>query len=179
MWEFTPLSLKGACLIKLPKFDDHRGSFIKTFQSSVFEKNGIEFNCAESFFSISNQNVIRGMHFQIPPYDHSKIVFCPQGAILDVIVDLRGDSPTFGQYEAHILSADNCNAFFIPQGFAHGFKSLQDNTITYYMVSSEHNVTADSGILYNSFGMNWGDEEFIVSDRDKNFSSLANFNTPF
>ena len=179
MWQLERLPLSDASLITLPKFDDNRGSFIKTFQASLFQQNGIDFDLKESYFSLSHKNVIRGMHFQLPPHDHSKIVFCPQGSILDVIVDLRKESATYGQYVAQVLSQDNHKAFFIPKGFAHGFKSLEDNTITYYLVSSEHHGAADAGIHYDSFGMDWGKEDAILSERDQKFVTLSNFDSPF
>src|ERR1041384_2693086 len=120
----TPLSLPGACLLQLPAFTDARGLFVKTFQDSLLHAQGIHFTLKESYFSLSKKDVIRGMHFQTPPHQHSKIVFCPQGAILDVIIDLRKNSATYGRYYAQELSAENHLAYYIPEGFAHGFKSL-------------------------------------------------------
>lgn len=179
MWNFQALPLEGAFLITLPEFEDNRGLFIKAYQEGIFKSQGIAFELKESYCSVSRKDVIRGMHFQLPPYDHSKIVFCPQGSILDVIVDLRKDAPTYGQYHAEVLSAENHRAFFIPKGFAHGFKSLEDHSITYYLVSSEHNSTADAGILYNSFGMDWQTAQPILSERDLTFKSLEAFLSPF
>lgn len=179
MWQLEALTLADAQLITLPKFEDERGSFIKTFQNSIWSNAQIEFSLAESYFSISHKDVIRGMHFQLPPYDHSKIVFCPQGRILDVILDLRKSSPTYGQFEARELSAENHKAFFIPKGFAHGFKALEDNSITYYLVSSEHHAPSDAGIHLDSFGMDWETVSPIISNRDKGFVEWKDFDSPF
>ena len=123
--------------------------------------------------------MIRGMHFQLPPHQHSKIVFCPQGAILDVIVDLRKNSPTYKQCFANELSAENHKAYFIPKGFAHGFKSLTDDAMTYYLVSSEYSKPHDTGIYYDSLGFDWSVKNPIISQRDRSFIFLDGFESPF
>ena len=179
MFQFEPLALDGAFMITLPAFEDNRGSFIKTFQSHFFQQHNIDFTLAESYFSLSKKDVIRGMHFQVPPHHHSKIVFCPQGSILDVLVDLRTDSKTYGQYVANELSAQNHKAYFIPEGFAHGFKALTENAMTYYLVSSEHSKDHDAGIHYNSIRMNWETTTPIISERDLSFPTLNDFQSPF
>lgn len=179
MWQFKSIPLEGAKLLSLPAFADDRGDFIKTFHESTLRANGIDFRLKESYFSHSHKDVIRGMHFQTPPHQHAKIVFCPQGRILDVILDLRKSSATYGQYFAHELSAENHLAYYIPEGFAHGFISLEDNSITYYLVSSEYSKEHDTGILYNSFGYNWEVEKPIISERDLSFPGLGEFKSPF
>ncbi|MBX2907012.1 MAG: dTDP-4-dehydrorhamnose 3,5-epimerase family protein [Taibaiella sp.] len=171
--------LNGAKLISLPASSDLRGNFIKTFHESSFAKAGIEFTLRESYYSFSHKDVIRGMHFQLPPHDHSKIVFCPVGRIMDVIVDLRRSSPTYGQHYASELSADNHKAYFIPEGFAHGFKALTENAMTYYLVSTEYNGAHDTGISYDSIGYDWQVSAPILSARDLSFGSLADFRSPF
>lgn len=177
--EFNPLPLKGAYIISLPKFIDDRGVFVKTFNAEIFSKNGIEFELKESYFSFSKKDVIRGMHFQLPAHEHAKVVYCPQGAILDVIVDLRKESATYGQYFAHELSAENHLAYYIPEGFAHGFKALTDDAMTYYLVSSGYNQQSDTGILWDSFGFDWQCTSPIISARDLSFQSLNEFDSPF
>ncbi len=178
MWEFESI-LNGAYIITLPAFYDDRGSFVKTFHDTTLKEHGINFQLKESYFSFSKKDVIRGMHFQLPPHHHAKVVFCPHGAIEDVIVDLRRDSPTYGQYAATVLSAENHKAYYIPKGFAHGFKSLTDDAITYYLVSSEYSKEHDTGVLYNSFGHVWNVENPIISERDLSFPELKDFNSPF
>ncbi len=179
MAQLQPIPLQGAYIIDMPAFDDARGSFIKTFHATTLAQHGIDFQLKESYFSISNKNVVRGMHFQTPPHQHAKIVFCPQGAILDVIVDLRKASPTYGQHFATELSAANHKAYYIPEGFAHGFKALTEGAITYYLVSSEYSQQHDTGIRYDSIGYDWQLPAPIISTRDLSFPTLQDFDSPF
>jgi dTDP-4-dehydrorhamnose 3,5-epimerase len=167
--------LEGVYIINNFNAPDNRGLFVKTFNKSVFQELNLDFEIRESYFSVSKKEVIRGMHFQLPPLDHDKLVYVPYGSILDVVLDLRKESPT---YKCHIsveLSADNKKSIFIPKGLAHGFKSLEDNTITVYNVSSEYNPSADTGINYQSFGFNWEEEEPIISKRDLLFQNFDVF----
>lgn len=166
-------------ILDLPSFKDMRGSFVKTFNDTLFQSWGIQFQLKESYFSTSELNVIRGMHFQLPPQQHAKIVFCPIGAILDVALDLRKESPTYGQCFSQILSGENHKAFYIPEGFAHGFKSLSSGSLTYYLVSSEYHPASDTGIAFNSFGFDWESANPILSDRDAQFISFDQFESPF
>lgn len=179
MWQIDNLQLADARLITLPKFNDIRGSFVKAFHESTLKDAGIDFTLRESYFSFSKKDVIRGMHFQLPPQQHSKIVYCPQGAILDIIIDLRKNSPTYLHYFAQELSAENHLAYYIPEGFAHGFKSLKDDSLTYYLVSSEHSQAHDTGIRFDSFGYDWQTPEAIISARDLSFPELKDFQSPF
>ncbi|RYE25319.1 MAG: dTDP-4-keto-6-deoxy-D-glucose epimerase [Sphingobacteriales bacterium] len=179
MAQLTPIPLQGAYIIDMPAFADDRGSFIKTFHATTLAQQGIEFNLKESYFSLSKKDVVRGMHFQTPPHQHAKIVFCTQGSILDVIVDLRKGSPTFMQHFASELSAANHKAYYIPEGFAHGFKALTDDAVTYYLVSSEYSQPHDTGIRYDSIGYNWQVPNPIISTRDLSFPTLQEFISPF
>ncbi len=173
------LPLDGCFLIEQPAFTDDRGLFVKTFHDTILRDAGISFSLKESYFSISNKDVIRGMHFQLPHHQHSKIVFCPKGAILDVIVDLRRGSATYGQHHAEVLSAENHKAYFIPEGFAHGFKAITDDALTYYLVSSEYHKESDTGIRWDSFGYDWQSESPVISARDRSFEGLETFQTHF
>lgn len=166
-------------IIDLPAFSDQRGSFIKTFHQTNFRLIGINFQLQESYYSISSKDVIRGMHFQLPPHQHSKIVYCSFGAILDVIVDIRKASPDFGKSFSQVLSAENHKAFYIPEGFAHGFKALTEGAVTNYLVSSEYNQASDTGIAFDSFNFDWQCTQPIMSERDKNFPRLSQFDSPF
>jgi len=179
MFQFEPLPLRGAYLIKLPAFFDNRGVFTKTFQEHFFKEADIHFELKESYFSLSKKDVIRGMHFQTPPHHHAKIVYCPMGSILDVIVDLRKNSETYGKHYSTILSAENHMAYYIPEGFAHGFKALTENAMTYYLVSSEHSKEHDAGIRFDSFGMDWESDQPILSERDLSFEKMEDYITPF
>lgn len=177
--QINDTSLKGIYLIQFPAFADERGLFVKTFHEPTLQQAGLSFELKESFFSFSKKDVIRGMHFQIPPHDHTKIVFCPKGAILDVVVDIRKDSPTYGHQFSVELSERNNQALFIPSGFAHGFKSLEDDTQAFYLVSTAHHPASDAGIRYDSFGFDWGVENPIVSKRDQSFATLVDYQSPF
>jgi dTDP-4-dehydrorhamnose 3,5-epimerase len=172
-------ALKGVYIINNFVAQDDRGTFVKTFNKQNFENNELNFEIRESYFSISQKDVIRGMHFQLPPYDHQKLVYVAQGSIIDVIVDLRVNSKTYKKAISVELSSKNRKSAFIPKGFAHGFKSLEDNTITIYNVSTEYNSNYDTGISYHSFGFDWEVINPIVSTRDLLFESVNEFKSPF
>lgn len=173
--------LEGVYIINNFNASDDRGLFVKTFNKNLFLEFNLNFEIKESYFSISKKNVIRGMHFQLPPFDHEKLVFVPKGSIIDVVVDLRINSSTYKKYISIELSDKNKKSIFIPKGLAHGFKSLADDTITVYNVASEYNPEADAGIHYNSFSFDWGVQEPIISKRDTEFTGLSSFckNNPF
>lgn len=179
MWQIQNQPIPDVRLITLPQHQDTRGTFIKTFNQDSFSEFGIDFSIRESYFSISNAQVIRGMHFQRPPHHHAKIIFCPAGAILDVALDLRKASLTYGECVSVVLSAENHRALYIPEGFAHGFKALTDDAITYYLVSSGHKPDHDMGIRWNSFGFDWAVDHPTLSVRDQQFPMLADFSSPF
>jgi dTDP-4-dehydrorhamnose 3,5-epimerase len=178
---FEKTILEGVCIINNFNITDDRGLFVKTFNKNLFQGENIDFEIRESYFSISKRNVIRGMHFQLPPHDHEKLVYVPHGAILDVVVDLRKNSSTYGKHISIELSDQNKKSIFIPKGFAHGFKSLLDDTITVYNVATEYNSIADSGIHYNSFGFDWNIYHPILSLRDESLLEFNSFseNSPF
>jgi dTDP-4-dehydrorhamnose 3,5-epimerase len=142
-------------------------------------EQGIQFELRESFYSISKKDVIRGLHFHKPPFDHAKIVFCSKGAILDVALDLRTDSATYGQHVMQELSAENHLAMYIPRGFAHGFLSLEEESQTFYFVDGVYDAASDTGILYRDAGINWPVENPILSERDLSFPSIHQFQSPF
>ena len=174
----TPI--KDLKIIELFHMTDERGSFSKTYNQSSLEKLGLPpFTIKESFFSFSKKGVVRGMHFQLPPHDHSKIVFVPKGAVLDVVVDLRKKSDTYGQHMEIELSDQNYLALYIPSGFAHGFQALEDDTLIYYLVSSEYAPAYDTGIHYLSCDIEWPLEIKGTSDRDNTFVNFDQFESPF
>ena len=172
-------AIDGVYIINNFNAADDRGLFVKTFNSNSFKENNLDFKIRESYYSISKKNVIRGMHFQLPPYDHEKLVYIPKGSILDVIVDLRKKSKTYKKFISVNLSDENKKSIFIPKGLAHGFKSLENDTITVYNVATEYNPIADMGIKFDSFGFNWETEEPIVSERDSAFDFFNEFKSPF
>ena len=172
-------ALSGVFILEQSVFKDPRGAFVKIFQESFFKERGLECDFKENYYTRSKEDVIRGMHFQTPPYDHAKLVTVIHGTILDVILDLRKGSPTFGQYETFELSRENRKSIYIPRGFAHGFTVLGESAIAYYMVTSEYNAEHDCGIRYDSFGLDWPVVNPIVSDRDKAFPAFSEFKSPF
>lgn len=173
------MEISGLFLIKPKKFEDARGKFVKTFHLDTLKENGLNGDFVESYYSISKKNVLRGMHFQTPPYDHEKLVYVPYGSVLDVIIDIRKGSPTYGTCVSQILSASNGHIFYIPKGCAHGFLSLEDNSNVTYMQTTMHAPNNDGGINYDSFGFTWNADDAIISQRDKALPNISDFVTPF
>jgi len=177
--EIYPTDISGLMILKNPIFKDIRGFFQKIFSFNEFENNNLNVDFKEFYYSVSHKNVIRGMHFQTPPYEHSKLVFVNQGSVIDVVVDLRKLSPTYGKYFSIELTDSNEVALYIPIGLAHGFCSKMDNTIVNYLQTTVYSQKNDKGVLYNSFGFDWQIEHPILSDRDLTFQSFHHFKTPF
>lgn len=151
---------------------DKRGVFVKTFNADLFVKHGLNFDFKESFYSVSYKDVIRGMHFQLPPMDHEKLVYVVSGEILDVVVDIRKESITYGQHIAIELNEKNRKGLYIGKGYAHGFLTRSEIAIVCYMTTSVYSKHHDTGIKWNSFGCNWGTSNPIISERDANFRDL-------
>ena len=177
--ELVKTNIEGLLILEPNIFKDNRGKFIKTFTDDFFKENNLDINIKETYYSISNKDVIRGMHFQTPPYDHMKLVYVPYGNIIDVVLDIRKDSVTYGEYFSTELSDKNGKILIIPKGLAHGFKSLDENTNVTYMQTSCYAPNNDGGVRYNSFGFDWNCEKPKFSDRDMMFPTLEEFNTPF
>jgi dTDP-4-dehydrorhamnose 3,5-epimerase len=170
----------SGCYELLPKvFLDERGTFVKTFHEDIFRDCGLETNFAEEYYSVSYKNVIRGLHFQLPPKEHTKIVYCVQGSVQDVVVDLRIQSPTYGKFEIFSLSAEKANMVYIPIGLAHGFEVLSETAIMMYKVSSVYSPEHDTGILWNSVNIPWQTRNPIISQRDQSFIEFPNFRSLF
>jgi dTDP-4-dehydrorhamnose 3,5-epimerase len=176
---FIPCLLPGCYLVHFPNFRDHRGLFVKSFQRSAFESIGLECDFVESFYTESGESILRGMHFQVPPFDHAKLIYCMSGAIHDVALDLRVGSPTYGHHETYDLSAEYNNAVYLPRGIAHGFFVRDSPAIVVYEVTSEHSPTHDTGVRWNSFGAQWPHESPITSERDDKLTPFAQFESPF
>ena len=172
------LQIKGVCLINNFFREDDRGLFVKPFSHIVDSLKDLHFEINEIYYSISKKDVIRGMHFQRPPMDHAKLIYLTSGKITDVLLDLRKSSTSYKKYITIDLTAHE-NALFIPPGIAHGFLSMEKDTTVVYNQSSVYSQDHDEGILWNSFGYDWGIENPILSNRDKSFCCLVNFNSPF
>ena len=158
---------------------DDRGVFVKTFQRSVVESLGVSSDWPEQFFSSSSRGVIRGLHFQTPPADHDKLVYCVRGAAFDVVVDLRIGSPTYGETETFKLDGVSWGGLFLPKGLAHGFAALEDDTIMAYATSSEYDASHDAGVRWDSLDIEWPFATPVVSARDWSFPALEDFASPF
>lgn len=171
--------IEGCLEFRSKVFEDSRGFFVKTFSEKSFSALGIDTNFTETFYTVSGARVLRGMHFQLPPADHAKLVYCISGSIMDVGLDLRCGSPTFGEHEVVNLSAETNNAFYLPRGLAHGFYVVRAPAVVMYHVTSEHAPALDSGIAWDSFGASWPDANPLLSQRDAGFQALASFKSPF
>lgn len=170
--------LAGVKVISLNCFEDLRGSFVKTFSHSLLNASGLIFDFHEEFYSFSKKGVIRGMHFQLPPHDHDKIVYCPLGGVLDVLLDLRR-GPDQGRVVSIILDSATPRLLYIPRGIAHGFKSLVDNSLMIYKTSSEYAPSHDAGIRWDSIDFDWQISAPIVSTRDAGHPALSDIKSPF
>jgi len=159
----------------LPAFraDDDRGRFVKVHPRA--DEPTWDPGWAETYYSTSKRGVIRGMHLQLPPHDHHKLVHCMAGRAIDVILDLRSGSPTFGRHTTIELGAETPEVVVVPPGCAHGFQAVADNTVMLYLVSSVHAPTADTGIVWDSFGCRWPLPPSAVSTRDEGLPTLAEF----
>lgn len=171
--KYTPLEIKDSYLIEIEPHRDNRGFFSRGFsRKEMFDKTGINFEVCQANISYNiKRGTIRGMHYQMPPYEEIKIVSCVKGAIFDVVLDLRKDSPTYLKWLGFELSEDNYKMLVIPKGCAHGFQSLKDDTILNYKVSQYFNPNADSGVRYDdkAFNIDWPIKENItISDKDLN-----------
>tara|TARA_B100000780_G_C20885321_1_gene352279 strand:+ start:51 stop:593 length:543 start_codon:yes stop_codon:yes gene_type:complete len=168
--------IEGVYIINNWNVIDDRGLFVKIFNKKQFQESGINFEIKESYYSISKKDVIRGMHFQLPPHDHEKLVYVASGEVIDVVIDLRKNSSTYKEHISVKLSSENKKSIFIPKGLAHGFKSLKNGTITVYNVATGYKNISDGGISYDSFGFDWGVINPIISQRDCSFNTLKEFN---
>lgn len=133
----------------------------------------------EQYHSYSNKNVIRGMHFQLPPHDHTKLVYCASGSVTDLILDLRKSSQTYGNFFKIAFTSDSAQALYIPSGIAHGFAAIGEPAIMVYNVTSEYEPHHDAGIHWNSFVYNCGLELPAISERDQSLMSFERFISPF
>lgn len=168
-FEFENLEIEGLMLVKPRVFGDNRGFFIESYKKSEFVANGIDCEFIQDNHSKSTKGVLRGLHYQIEPKAQAKLLRCTEGKILDVAVDLRKDSKTFGKYCKVELSEENKFMFFIPRGFAHGFLVLSDEAELMYKTDNEYSIEHDRGLLWcdNNVNVDWGTDNPILSDKDK------------
>jgi dTDP-4-dehydrorhamnose 3,5-epimerase len=169
--KFTPIPLSGAFVIDIEPHGDERGQFARTFCTREFEARGLETAVAQCSMSWNaRRGTLRGVHYQQPPHDEAKLVRVVAGAIFDVAVDVRPDSPTRGKWFGVELTAANARSFYLPRGFAHGFLTLEDASVVHYQMSSVYEPTASHGFRFDDpdVGIAWPFPPVVVSDRDLN-----------
>ncbi len=179
---FERTSIEDVILIKPTLFGDDRGYFFESFHQQKFnEFVGKQINFAQDNESKSSKNVLRGLHFQAPPFAQGKLVRVIQGSVLDVALDIRKSSKTYGQFVSFVLSADNKMQAFIPEGFAHGFLTLEDQTIFQYKCTNYYHPQSEGSILWNDSALSipWNVEQPILSPKDEKGMLLKDFHSPF
>jgi len=178
---FKKTSIDGLMIIEPRIFKDERGYFTETYQFEKFKEAGISLNFVQDNQSESIRGTLRGLHFQKPPFDQAKLVRVVRGRVLDVAVDIRKGSPSFGKYEMVELSAENHLQFFIPSGFAHGFIALEDQTLFTYKCSNYYDKASEGGLLWNdpSIKIEWNFEKPLVSEKDQVLPGLQDLDSPF
>jgi len=172
--------IKDLLILSPAVFTDDRGYFLESYNrktlTSLFDLEFVQDNESKS-----QKGVLRGLHFQKPPFAQGKLVRVITGSVLDVVVDLRKESPTYGRHFKHILSAENKKQLYVPEGFAHGFLVLEDDTVFSYKCTNYYNKEAEMSIKWNDSTLNidWSTEHPIISEKDKNAENFAKFVSPF
>jgi dTDP-4-dehydrorhamnose 3,5-epimerase len=173
---FTETKLAGAFVIELERRTDQRGFFSRTFCQQEFGAHGLNSQVVQCNVSFNKRKgTLRGMHYQAAPFAEAKLVRCTSGSIYDVIIDLRPASPTFKQYFAVELSAENCRMLYIPEDFAHGFQTLQDDTEVFYQMAQRYSAEHARGVRWNdpAFGIEWPEGARMIIDRDQNYPDFV------
>jgi dTDP-4-dehydrorhamnose 3,5-epimerase len=169
---FRETRLKGAYIVDIERREDDRGFFARTWCRREFEAHGLNSRLAQCSISFnSKKGTLRGMHYQVKPFEEAKLVRCTRGSLFDVIIDLRRDSPTFKGHLGVTLTSDNRSMLYVPEGFAHGFLTLEANTEVHYQISEFHAPDHAKGVRWNdpAFGIAWPSDVMIISDRDRNY----------
>ncbi len=169
---FTQTKLKGAFAVEIQKFEDERGFFARTWCRREFEAHGLDPGLVQCNISFNlKAGTLRGMHYQAKPFEEAKLIRCTRGAIHDVIVDLRPDSPTFGQHVSFLLTSENRRMLFVPKSFGHGFLTLEDETEVFYQMSEFYSPEHARGFRWNDprFAIDWPYEINVISERDRSY----------
>ena len=179
--EIEKTHIEGLVIVKPNVFPDSRGYFFESFNKEKFKNMGLNASFVQDNISKSSKNVLRGLHFQNPPYAQGKLVHVLRGAVLDVAVDIRKDSATYGQHYCIELSEENKLQFYIPEGFAHGFLTLEDDTIFSYKCTQLYNKESEGSIKWDDpdLGINWQSNNPIVSPKDQMAPNFQNFISKF
>lgn len=173
---FAETKLPGAFIIEVERLEDERGFFARAWCKKEFEAHSLNSDWAQANLAFSRRRgTLRGLHYQVAPYEEAKLVRCIRGAIYDVIVDLRPESPTYRQWLGVELTADNHKMLYVPEGFAHGYQTLADNTETFYQVSQFYSPESERGLRYDdpAFGIEWPIDVQVISDKDKSWSDYS------
>ncbi len=173
--KFIETNIIGVYIIELEEISDSRGFFSRTWCKHEFEKHGLTSNVSQTNISFNHlKGTLRGMHYQASPHEETKLVRCTKGSLFDVAVDLREESNTFGEWVGVELSEENHRMLFIPEGLAHGYQTLQDNTEVFYQVSEFYAPDADRGARYDDikFGISWPLDVSVISEKDANWPYL-------
>ncbi|MEO5570923.1 MAG: dTDP-4-dehydrorhamnose 3,5-epimerase [Bacteroidia bacterium] len=172
--KFTPLELKGLVLIEPKILTDNRGYFFESWHEKRFADAGLNLNFVQDNESCSAKGVLRGFHFQIPPYEQGKLVRVVKGSALDIVVDIRKSSQTYGKHYKVLLDDKQRNVLWIPPGFAHGFLSMEENTVFVYKCTNFYDKPSEKGILWNDpeLDIDWGINNPLVSDKDLELPGL-------
>ncbi|MCF8258401.1 MAG: dTDP-4-dehydrorhamnose 3,5-epimerase [Flavobacteriales bacterium] len=173
--------LAGLLIIRPKVFEDGRGYFFETYNKKAYNDAGLHLDVVQSNISKSDNGVVRGLHYQNPPHAQGKLVRVLRGRALDVALDIRKESPTFGRHFALELSEDNKVAIWVPPGFAHGFRTLEDNTLFFYDCTGTYHKAAEGNVLWNdpALAIDWGISDPVLSERDANAPLLADCNSLF
>jgi dTDP-4-dehydrorhamnose 3,5-epimerase len=179
--KITTTPIEGILIIEPQIFKDSRGYFFESYNQDKMEAAGIALSFVQDNQSLSQKGAVRGLHFQAPPFEQGKLVRVVAGAVRDVVVDIRKNSPTYGQHFSIDLSAENQLMFWIPPGFAHGFETLADNTIFLYKCTNMYHKNSEGGLLWNdpAIGIKWQTQDAIVSEKDMILPTLKDFVSPF
>jgi len=179
--DVSKTDLEGIYIITPDIYEDDRGYFFESYNKSKFDALDITEHFVQDNQSKSDKGVLRGLHFQHPPFSQSKLVRVIKGSVLDVVLDIRKKSPTYGRYFSVILDEMKKKMLYIPVGFAHGFLTLEDNTVFAYKCSNIYNKLSDDTLLWNDINLNinWNIKNPILSEKDKNGKKFADFNSPF
>lgn len=179
--EIQDTFIEGLKIIKPKVFFDKRGYFYESYNESAFRKAGLMMRFVQDNESKSNKGVLRGLHFQLPPYSQGKLIRVIKGRVIDVVVDLRKNSANYGKHYSIELSEENKLMFYIPEGFAHGFLTLEDNTIFNYKCTNVYHPESEAGIMWNDkdLEIDWNIENPIISDKDTKNISFKDFVSPF
>lgn len=167
--QFISTPINDLFIVQPKFFEDSRGYFYESYNKNEFKKAGIDLEFLQDNQSLSQKGVLRGLHFQNPPFAQGKLVRVIKGAVLDVVVDIRKKSPTYGHYFSHELTESNKTMLWIPSGFAHGFLTLEDDTIFFYKCSQVYNKTAEDSLLWNDpiLNISWPIVSPVLSEKDK------------